>query len=132
MKIIFLFKSSHHGAAETNLTGNHEVSGSIPGLTRWVKDLAALKRPKKEKKNFPFQFLRYSQTIKFTILFLFIYLFYFCLFAFSSADPAAYRGSQAGGRIRAVATGLRHSHSHAGSKPRLQPTAHSNTGSLTH
>ena len=24
----------------TNLTRNHEVSGSIPGLTQWVKDLA--------------------------------------------------------------------------------------------
>ena len=28
------------GAAETNPTRNHEVSGSIPGLTQWVKDLA--------------------------------------------------------------------------------------------
>ena len=24
----------------TNLTGNHDVSGSIPGLARWVKDPA--------------------------------------------------------------------------------------------
>ena len=24
----------------TNLTRNHEVSGSIPGLAHWVKDLA--------------------------------------------------------------------------------------------
>ena len=31
---------SHHGAAEMNLTRNHEVSGSIPGFTRWVKDPA--------------------------------------------------------------------------------------------
>ena len=28
------------GAAEMNPTRNHEVEGSIPGLTHWVKDLA--------------------------------------------------------------------------------------------
>ena len=27
-------KNSHHGAAETNLTRNHEVAGSIPGLAK--------------------------------------------------------------------------------------------------
>ena len=26
----------------TNLTRNHEVEGSIPGLTQWVKDMALL------------------------------------------------------------------------------------------
>ena len=34
-------------------------------------------------------------------------LFFFCLFAISWAAPAAHGGSQARGRIRAVATGLR-------------------------
>ena len=58
------------------------------------------------------------------------FFFVFCLFvvvvvvvvAISWAAPAAYGGSQARGPIGAVATGLRQSHSNAGSEPRLQPT----------
>ena len=38
------------------------------------------------------------------------------------AAPAACGDSQAKGPIGAVATGLRQSHSNAGSQPRLQPT----------
>ena len=34
----------------------------------------------------------------------------------------AYVGSEATGLIRAVAAGLRHSHSNAGSEPYLEPT----------
>ena len=33
-------RSSHRGAAEMNLTRNHEVAGSIPGLIQWVEDPA--------------------------------------------------------------------------------------------
>ena len=43
--------------------------------------------------------------------------FFFWLFR---ATPAAYGGSQSRGRIRAVAAGLHHSHSNAGSEPCLQ------------
>ena len=37
-----LFRSSRYGTVEMNPTSNHEVVGSIPGLTQWVKDLAWL------------------------------------------------------------------------------------------
>ena len=43
-------------------------------------------------------------------------------FVFLGAVPVAYGGSQARGRIVAVAAGLCHSHSKARSKPHLQPT----------
>ena len=38
------------------------------------------------------------------------------------AVPVAYGGSQAGGQTGAVAAGLHHSHSKAGSEPCLRPT----------
>ena len=34
--------SSHCGTAEMNLTRNHEVVGSFPGLAQWVKDQVLL------------------------------------------------------------------------------------------
>ena len=52
---------------------------------------------------------------------IFHYFNFFCLFAFSRADPAAYGGSQARGLMGAVAAGLRQSHSNVGSKLRLRP-----------
>ena len=47
---------------------------------------------------------------------------FFFFFAFSRAVPMAYGGSQARGLIGAVAAGLHHNHSNAGSEPRLRPT----------
>ena len=51
-------------------------------------------------------------------IFLFIYFLSFCPFL---GPSVAYGGSQAKGRIKAVAAGLHHSHSNMGSEPRLQP-----------
>ena len=44
---------------------------------------------------------------------------FFFFWSFFRASPAAYGGSQARGRIGALAAGLHHSHSNLGSEPRL-------------
>ena len=46
----------------------------------------------------------------------------FFFFFFFRAEPVAYGSPQARGRIRAMAAGLWHSHSSAGSELPLQPT----------
>ena len=58
---------------------------------------------------------------KYAVLSLFFF-FFFVFLLFLWATPTAYGGYQARGPIGAVATGLCHSHSNAGSQPRLQPT----------
>jgi len=58
----------------------------------------------------------FPETLYFTLFF--IYLF----FVFSGATPAANGGFQARGLIRAIAAGLRQSHSNEGSKPHLWTT----------
>ena len=58
----------------------------------------------------------------FLIFFIFLFFIFFVFLPLLWAAPAAYGGSQARGRIGALATGLHQSHSNAGSEPRLQPT----------
>jgi len=72
----------------------------------------------------PLYVLRWVLIFTFSILvsFSFVVVLVVVVVAISWAAPAAYGGSQARGRIGAVATGLRQSHSNAGSEPRLQPT----------
>ena len=64
--------------------------------------------------------------ISFFLFFFFFFVFFvvvvvIVVFIFWAA-PVVYGGSQARGPIGAIATGLRQSHSNAGSEPRLQPT----------
>ena len=56
------------------------------------------------------------------MVFLVLFLFLFLFLPFLGPLSEAYGGSQPTGLIRAVATSLRHSHSNAGSEPRLQRT----------
>ena len=73
----------------------------------------------------PLYVLRWVLIFTFSILVSFSFILFVVVVvvvAISWAAPAAYGGSQARGRIGAVATGLRQSHSNAGSEPRLQPT----------
>ena len=51
---------------------------------------------------------------------LFLFIYFFCLFAISWAASSAYGGFPARGQIGAVAAGLCHSHSNTGSKLHLQ------------
>ena len=67
--------------------------------------------------------IRISPCLPFREISGFSFVFVFvCLFAFSRAALAAYGGSQARGRIGAVATSLHQSHNNAGSEQHLQPT----------
>ena len=58
-----------------------------------------------------------------------VWLPIFFSFLLFSVAPEAYGSSQARGRFGAIAAGLHHSHSNAGSEPSLRPTtiAHRNT-----
>ena len=61
----------------------------------------------------------YRQTVFNSVIFPFESFFFF--FGLFGATPMAYGNSQARGQIGAVAAGLHHSHSNAGSVSHLQP-----------
>ena len=63
--------------------------------------------------------------------FYFYYFYLFIYFVFLGLHPRHTEVPQASGRMGAAAADLHHSHSHARSKPRLQPTSqlHGNTES---
>ena len=65
-----------------------------------------------------------------------ILIFFFFFFLFFRAAPETYGSSQARAWIGAIAAGLCHSHSNAGSRIQAEPatstTAHGNVGSSTH
>ena len=97
---------------------------------------AALEKAKRKKKDL--SLLNYDPMLNISCLFkscvynfelstkvtvtLAFFFNFFVFLLFLWAALAAYGGSQARGQIGAVATGLRQSHSKAGSKPSLQPT----------
>ena len=68
-----------------------------------------------------FHFLDFS-SFRFLCLPALWFFFFFYLFVLFRATPVAYGGSQVRGLIRAVAVGLRQSHSNARSEPHLQST----------
>jgi len=95
---------------------------SRPGISSKLKAHQDVKQMDRHDPVFlhlqPIMQIAWERKMKNLDLFYFIYLF----LSFSRAAPVAYGGSQARGPIGAVAASLRHSHSHLGSEPRLQPT----------
>ena len=72
---------------------------------------------------FYIEYKKIFQNILFIYLFIYYYYYYFFVFLpFLGPRPRHMGGSQARGRIGAVATGLHQGHSNAGSEPRLRPT----------
>ena len=109
--------------SQTKSPGKKSFLGNyifIPLIRAWITLL--LFRKVLPKELFPskgsFLFKNFSISLS-RGSFLFLFFFFFCLFRVA---PAAYGGSQARGRIRAIYTGLSHSHSKTGSKQCLWPT----------
>ena len=113
----------------------HRLAATAPiGPLAWEPPYAvgaaqenAKRRPKKKKKKRPFNESQYLALLPYLSVFVFAFFF------FSRAAPTAYGGSQARGLIRAVASGLRQSHSNTRSESSLRSIpAHSTAGSLTY
>ena len=106
---VSLFGSScfKHGLPWLNSNKNFQILESIFWNIHYSVNTWLLFKLIKTSQHYSILFI-YSQVI-----------FFVCV---SRAAPAAFEGSQARGRIRAIATGLHHSHSNAGSEPHLWPT----------
>ena len=86
-----------------------------PHLNQWEgkrkKDYLTRELPWARKQN-----NRSDKSQMDTLIYFYLFIIFFCLFR---ATPMPYEGSQARGLIGAVVTGLRQSHSNAGSEPHL-------------
>ena len=109
-QIVLFPMKSHCTSAERQLI-------SLKNLSK-KKSFKHIKQCIKQQKNLIFVSLFHC--ILHLLYYYVIVNFFFCLF--SGATPAAHGDSQARGRIGVVATGLHHSHSSAGSEPRLWST----------
>ena len=109
-------------SSRTKASGLGWDCGSLsppPFLLVWLSQLSSRPLPPRCSHSLPCCFSHLP-------LFVFSLLFQFLWFPLQRKDdpaPAAYGGSQARGRVRAVATGLHHNHSNARSEPHLQPTS---------
>ena len=76
----------------------------------------------KKTEEFLFLELTLTRLTQCQTLIAFLFLFVFPFFGLLRAETVAYGGSQAKGRMGAVAASRHHSHSNTRSEPNLQPT----------
>ena len=109
----------NHPTLENKLYYHHSLSSAF--------------QPFKAASNLLSTLSYFSRPLPMQLFFFFFFFFFLSLCHFLCCSHGIWR-SLARGLIRAVAAGLRQSHSNEGSEPSLRPytTAHGNAGSLTH